>query len=103
MSRMLGAVTPGLRFALGIMAGGAVALLMPSLFATTVDSPSAAVLAALVVALAVAVGLNSHVATYVSSALAEPPRAAEEAPSFLAARVTDPVHHPLRPRAPGLA
>ena len=85
------------------MVGGAVALLVPSLFATTVDAPSAVVLAALVMALAVAVGLNSHVATLAASVLAEPPRAADEAPSFLAGRVTDPVHHPLRPRAPGSA
>ena len=103
MSRMLGAVTPRLRFALAIMVGGAVALLMPTLLATTVDAPSAVVLAALVSALIAAVGLNGQLATLVARALAPLPRAADSAPAHLAARVTDPCHHPLRPRAPGLA
>lgn len=102
MSRMVGAVTPRLRFALAIMVGGTAALLMPSLFATTVDAPSAVVLAALVMALAAAVCVNSHVATLAATALAPVPRTADEVPSFLAGRVTDPIHHPLRPRAPGL-
>jgi hypothetical protein len=103
MSRMLGAVTPRLRFALAIMVGSAVALLMPSLLATTVDTSSAVVLAALLMAVATAVGLNNRVATLLARALAPPPRTADQVPALLAGRVADPVHHPLRPRAPGLA
>jgi hypothetical protein len=103
MSRMGGAVTARLRLALAIVVGSAVALLMPSLFATTVDAPSAALLAVLAVALTAALGRNRLVAVPVTSALAPQPGTADEAPSFLAGRVTDPVHHPLRPRAPGLA
>jgi len=85
-----------------LMAGGAVALLMPSLFATTVDAPSAAVLAALAVAAVAALARDRLVVIPVTSGLAPQPGSAAEVPSFLAGRVTDPVHHPLRPRAPGL-
>lgn len=95
-------MTTRLRLTLAIKVGGAVALLVPSLFATTLDAPSAVVLAAVAAAVAAVVGLNSHVATPVASALAPQPRTADEAPAFLPGRVTDPLHHPLRPRAPGL-
>lgn len=103
MSRVSGAGTARLRLALALMVGGAVALLMPSLFSATVDAPSAVVLTAVALAMA-AVGLNGRrVSTLVSGELALPLHPADEAVSFLAGGVTDPVHHPLRPRAPGLA
>ena len=102
MSRMPDVVTPRLRFALAVMVGGIVALLTPSLLATTADAP-AVVLAALMVALAAAAGLNNHVATFAARALASPPRASNDVPVYLAGRVTDSVHHPIRPRAPGMA
>jgi hypothetical protein len=102
MSRMPDAVTPRLRLALAITLGGLVALLTPSLLATTVDAP-AVVLAVLMVALAVAAGYNNHVATFATLALASPPPASNDVPVYLAGRVTDPVHHPIRPRAPGTA
>jgi len=103
MSRMVGTTTARVRFVLAFVLGGPVAVLMPSLFATTVDASSAGVLAAVAVAaLAAVVGRHSLVATSPSRALAPQSRATEEASSFLAARVTDPLHHPLRPRAPGL-
>ena len=102
MSRMVGAATARLRLAVALVVGGAFALLMPALLATTMDAPSVALMAAVAVALAAVVGLSSLIATSVPRAMAPPPHAADEAPSFLAARVTDPLHHPLRPRAPGL-
>jgi hypothetical protein len=102
MSRRPDVVTPRLRFALAITVGGMVAVLTPSLLATTVDAP-AVVLAALMVALAAAAGLNHHVATFATLAMASPPRASNDVPVYLAGRVTDPVHHPIRPRAPGMA
>jgi len=101
MSRMPDAETR-LRFALAIMVGGVVALLAPSLLATTMDA-TAVVLAALMVALASAADLNNHVATFATRTLASPPRAANDVPVYLAGRVTDTVHHPIRPRAPGMA
>ena len=101
MSR-IHAVKTRLRLGLAIMVGSAVALLMPSLFGMTGDAPSAVLLTALALAVAAVVALNKHVATVVATALPQP-RTTNDAPSFLAGRVTDPVHHPLRPRAPGLA
>ena len=100
---MLGAVVPRLRLALIIVVGGALAALMPSLSATMVEPPSAVVLAALVIALIAAVSLNGQGAISVARALAPPPRTADATPAYLAARVTDALHHPLRPRAPGSA
>jgi hypothetical protein len=103
MSRMPDAETPRLRFPLAVMVGGAASLLMPSLFAAPLDVPSTVLLATLVVAFAATVGFNHHVGTSVARALAPPLRAVGDAPIFLAGRVTDPVHHPIRPRAPGMA
>lgn len=103
MSRMVGTATARLRLPLDVVLGGLVALLLPSMFAMTVDASSAGVLAAVAMAaVAVLVGRISLVATSPSRAPAPQCRATEEASSFLAARVTDPLHHPLRPRAPGL-
>jgi CBS domain containing-hemolysin-like protein len=103
MSRMVGTTTARVRLVLAFVLGGPVAVLMPSLFTTMLDASSAGVLASVAVA-AVASVLGHHVlvATGVPRALAPQSRATQEAPSFLAARVTDPLHHPLRPRAPGL-
>lgn len=84
------------------MIGSAVALLVPALFAMTLDAPSAAVLVAVAVAVAMVAVLSSHVVTSVTGVLAPLPRSSAEGPSYLAGRVTDPLHHPLRPRAPGL-
>ena len=102
MSRMVGAATARVRLALALVVGGVIALLMPSLLATTMETPSVVLMVAVTIALAAAAGLNSLIATSMPIALAPQPRTADEAPSFLAARVTDPLHHPLRPRAPGL-
>jgi hypothetical protein len=103
MSRMLGAVTPRLRFALATLVGSAVAVLLPVLVTPTVDASPSMVLAALVIACAAAATLNSHVATSVARVAAPSLRSAYGAPVLLAGRVTDPVHHPIRPRAPGMA
>lgn len=103
MSRRVGAATARLRPALVLMVGGAVALLIPSLFAAAADTPSAVVLAAVAVAAAAVVRLNTQVVAPVASALAPQLRRADDVPGFLAGRVTDPLRHPLRPRAPGLA
>ena len=103
MSRMIGAATARLRLALTIVVGGAFAILTPALSAATLDAPSAAVLAAVAVAVTALIGANGLVATQLPRTPATQPPATDEMPRFLAARVTDPLHHPLRPRAPGLA
>jgi len=101
MSRGVGVATARLRLALVLMVGGVAALLMPSLFAAA-DTPSAVVLAAVAVVVAAVVRLDSHVVTSVARALVPQPRSADEV-AVLTGRVTDPLRHPLRPRAPGLA
>jgi hypothetical protein len=102
MSRIVGAVAARRRLALALTLGGAIALLMPSLLATTGDAPSAVVLVAVVAAVAAVVGLTGQAAILVAGAPAPQPRTANVAPGCLAGRATDPAHHPLRPRAPGL-
>lgn len=99
---MVDAATAPLRLMHAIVVGGAAGLLMPFLLVTQASAPSAVVLAALAVAVAAVVVLHSHVATFVPSALASVSRAMDDVPSFLAGAVTDPLRHPLRPRAPGL-
>jgi len=99
---MTGAARARLRLALALVAGGALTLLMPSLLASTVDGPSAAVRVAVALAVAAVAVLLSHVATPVPATLAPRSHAADEVAAMLTGRVTDPLHHPLRPRAPGL-
>ncbi len=84
------------------MAGALIALLVPALLVSTLDAPSSVVLAAVAVAVVAALAIQSYGAT--SAACLSEPRAstADRSPSLLASRVTDPLRHPLRPRAPGL-
>ena len=105
MSRKVGAAASGVRLLFSLVVGGAMAQLMPSVLAGTVDAQSVSVLlAAVAFAAAAVVVLRSHAASSVPRALAvHPGTTADEAPSFRAGRVTDPLHCPLRPRAPGLA
>jgi len=100
MSRM-SAATAGLRLAVALVVGAALAALMPSLD-VTLDAPSAAVLLGLVVAMAAAVVFGRRAAMTLPGVLALQSPTTDEAPQVLAGRVTDPLHHPLRPRAPGL-
>jgi hypothetical protein len=102
MSRKVDAATAQLRLLLAVAIGGVVALLLPSMTATTVDASSAVVVAALALAVAAVVLLSAHGTASLPRAVALQPGTADELPSFLAGRVTDPLHHPLRPRAPGL-
>ena len=102
MSRMIGAASARIRLALALVVGTAVAAMVPSL-ALTIDAPSAAVLVAVALAVAAVCALGNHIATSVPGALPPRARTSDEPPATLAGRVTDPLHHPLRPRAPGLA
>lgn len=86
-----------------IVVGGAAGLLMPFLLATQANAPSAVVLATLAVAVAAVVVLDTYVATFAPATLAAAPRSTDDGPSSCAGGVTDPLHNPLRPRAPGLA
>jgi hypothetical protein len=89
-----------LRFVLALTVAGALGLVLPSIV-TAVEGPSALVVASLAMAVAAMV----HVASRRELALALVPVRAylssDEAHVLLPGRVTDPVHHPIRPRAPG--
>jgi hypothetical protein len=56
-----------------------------------------------VIAVAAVTRLDSRLATLVARAQGRHPSTGDEVLFLLACRVTDPLHHPLRPRAPGLA
>lgn len=102
MRWMVGAATARLRLSLAIVVGGFVALLMPSLLTALATSPSVVVLAAVAVAVAGVVVLGGHVARFVPRAVTSRSGTTDGVPSCLAGALTDPRHHPLRPRAPGL-
>jgi hypothetical protein len=101
MTRILGAATPRLRVWVALLLGTAIILLVPSLTASTADASSAVLLAALVTALAAALAVNGSVATLLATSVTAPARFADRVPALMADRVTDTIHHPLRPRAPG--
>ena len=88
MGRELTGVTARVWFALAGTACALLVMLAPSLLAT-----SAAESTPLTLALVLATTGNRS---------ATPP-SRDAAPLVLTGRVTDPVHHPLRPRAPGMA
>ena len=79
-------------------------MLAPSLLATSAAEATPLTLAIVTMALAALVRLDLRsVAPRCRRPAATPPARAPRRPPVLTARVTDPVHHPLRPRAPGRA
>lgn len=101
MSWTVGAATAGFRLALVVLAGLA-ASLTPSLLATQANGPSAAVLATLALAVAAVLMGDRHVAGFLPGPVVSRAGTTEGLLSSRTGGVTDPVHHPLRPRAPGL-
>jgi hypothetical protein len=101
-----GAVPAPLRAALASVmcaAFAATALSAPSLFAGGASAPAVVGLAALAFVLAAAVTARSRPVVLVVSADESLRAAGDEAPPVVAGRATDPLHYPLRPRAPGRA
>lgn len=91
-------------YAWGLVAstvGATLVLLLPSLLITAPDAAGPVALAVLALAFATLVQFELRCVAR-ASPVALPSVRGEPAP-VLAGRVTDPVHHPLRPRAPGLA
>ena len=83
--------------------GVALVIVMPPLVITASDTANAITLGVVTLAVAALVRFGTR-----SVPLAARPRTASacmggQAPPVLGDRVTDPVHHPLRPRAPGQA
>lgn len=81
----------------------ALALMAPTLLLTAVDTPTTVSLAVVTLVLAALVRLGHHGVVLASRTV--PPRIPTrgEMSPVLTGRITDPVHHPLRPRAPGPA
>lgn len=100
MARMLDAAAR-VRLALVVTASSALALLVPSLSASA-DAPSVVMLTAVAALVATMVSPGHRVVALMDGPQAGPFGGAEDAPSFLAARVTDTARHPVRPRAPGV-
>ena len=102
MSGALEDATRGTFVLLTGLVGAVLGIVLPTLFTTAPDASSTAV-AVLAMALAALLALGTR---WVSlAALVQPVGAVagDGPPPVLHGRVTDPVHHPIRPRAPGLA
>src|SRR6476646_10217469 len=79
-------------------------LLAPSLLLTSAAESTPLTLALMTVALAALVRLDLRSVTLAGAGAGRATRPTDDrAPLVLAGLVTDPVHHPLRPRAPGTA
>ena len=79
----------------------ALVLLLPTL--VTADTPAAIGLAVVAIALAAMVQFGASFGALSAGTLTAPCPTRREALPLLPGRATDPVHHPLRPRAPGSA
>jgi hypothetical protein len=101
MSRALEDAEPRHLVALAVLVGGVLALALPPLLTTGVDPVSAAVV--LVLGLAALLGLGAHQATLAALSGRVGLPSGDGPTLILAGRVTDPTHHPVRPRAPGTA
>lgn len=82
--------------------GFGLAAVLPTLSTAAADAPSAGV-AVLTLALAALLALATRQVLLAAGLRPIAPIAAPGPPPLLTGRATDPVHHPLRPRAPGLA
>lgn len=102
MSRALEDAVGRVLLVLTVMVGTVLAIVLPALLTTAMDAPSTAVTA---LTLAVAALLVLGMVFWVSPAGCSRASArfgGDSPPPLLSGRVTDRVHHPLRPRAPGL-
>ncbi len=95
--------TVRLRAVVTALVGAALTVVMPSLLSTGAESPGAVTLAVVTLAFTALARRGGGALPLVVHVRACLPQTGDDAPPVLAARVTDPVHHPLRPRAPGLA
>ena len=89
--------------ALGTMLGALLAILLPSLLTIASDAAGSVTLAAMTLALAALIRFGMRYLPRAGNTGTAVPPVGHDAAPVLAGRVTDPVHHPLRPRAPGLA
>ena len=103
MSRPPEDATAGAWVLLTGLAGAAFALVLPPLLAAGVEGPATVTLAVLALALAAIARHGSGFGALTARTVATARFTGHQPPPMLTGRVTDHVHHPLRPRAPGLA
>lgn len=84
-----------------LLLGGA-ALVLPSLVTTVTDTPSSVVLVAVAVAVATVLAAPSGLGFFAPVLPMPRPQDSAHHTVLAGGPATDPVHHPLRPRAPGL-
>lgn len=89
--------------ALVTLAYATLCLLLPSLVMATSDVSTTIAVGVLAAALAALVQVGMCSAACAPSGRSGVLTTADDAPPLLTGRITDPVHQPLRPRAPGLA
>ena len=104
MSRDVDDATTRVRLVLTGLLVVALATLVPTLQAAAGDpAPTAVALAVVALALAAIARLVTEFGALAAGTVYVAHSTGREAPPVLSGRVTDPVHHPLRPRAPGSA
>lgn len=79
------------------------AILTPSLTATATDASATVTLAFMMLAVASLVRFGHRGGAVASRVVAAIAPTGDGPPPPVAGRITDPMHHPLRPRAPGSA
>ena len=90
----------GVRLALALSFAAVLANLAPT--AVTAESPATLVIASLALAAAALVTVGSLVAALPALSPVRPLARAAACSPLRPGRVTDPDHHPIRPRAPGI-
>ena len=86
-----------------VVLGAVVAVVLPALLLTASDTAGSVTVGVVALAVASLVHVVLRHEAYGTRARTSIRPRSDEAPLVLAARVTDPVHHPRCPRAPGLS
>ena len=103
MSRAFEGATASPRVTLVSMVAVTLAILLQSLTATATDATATVTLAFLMLAVASLVRFGRRGGAVASRGVAATAPTGDGPPPPVAGPVTDPMHHPLRPRAPGSA
>jgi hypothetical protein len=86
-----------------VLVGALVAMVLPSLLMTTTQASGSVAAVVMALTLAACVRLSMRGWAFAASTHASACPTGDDVAPIVTARVTDPVHHPLRPRAPGTA
>lgn len=102
MSPVLEDATTRILVALGVLVSGVLSIALPSLLTIPTD-PSSTAVALLALAFAALLGFGMCWMALAARSVAAVLPTGDAPPVVLPGRVTDPAHHPIRPRAPGPA